>query len=129
MGTIAGYDGKVVWGTAGTIVSDVGSNVHSWKLDLTGEALDNTDFTSTGWKTFMAGLKQWGGSLEAYCDASKPITIASVGTSTTIKLYIDGTKYYNGTALCTGVHPSVGVEGIETQTIDFQGTGALTLLP
>ena len=127
MAVMAGYNGKVIFGTAGAIVSDANHNVTSWKLDYTADTVDSTDFTSTGWKAFTATLKTWGGSLEAFVDSTNPLTIADVGSSGTIQLYLSDALYYNGTAICTGIHPSVGVEGIETQTIDFQGTGALVL--
>jgi len=125
--TIAGYNGKVVFGAAGSIISDANHNVTSWKLDYTADTVDNTDFTTTGWKTFLATLKTWGGSLEMFVDSGNPLEIADVGTSGAIQLYLSDALYYGGTAICTGIHPSVGVEGIETQTVDFQGSGALTL--
>ena len=124
MAVIAGYSGKVNFGT---VVADTGFNITSWKLDYTADTVDTTDFTSTGWKAFTSTLKTWSGSLEMFVDATNPISIADVGTSATIALYLNDTTYYGGTAICTGVHPSVGVEGVETQTIDFQGTGALVL--
>jgi len=123
MAALVGYGGKVDWST---VVSDVGYDINAWKLDFTAESLDSTDFSTSGWRTFIAGLKQWGGSLDAFIDGTNQLTIADVGSSATIKLYNDTNHYYKGTALCTGVHPSVGVEGIQTQSLDFQGTGALT---
>jgi predicted secreted protein len=122
MAALVGYGGKVDWST---VVSDVGYDINAWKLDFTAEALDSTDFSSVGWRTFIAGLKQWGGSVEAFVDGAAQLTIADVGSSAAIKLYNDTNHYFTGTALCTGVHPSVSVEGIQTQTLDFQGTGAL----
>jgi len=124
MAVIAGYNGKVDWGT---VISDANYNVVSWSLDYTTDTVDTTDFTSTGWKAFTATLKTWAGSVDTFVDASNPLTIADVGTSATIELYLSDALYYHGSAICTGIHPSVGVEGVETQTIDFQGTGALTL--
>lgn len=123
MGALAGYSGKVNWGT---VVSDVGYDLNAWKLDYTAEALDTTDFSTSGWRAFIAGLKAWSGSVEAFCDDTKQLTIADVGSSATIQLYNNDSHYYSGTAICTGVHPSVSVDGVQTQTLDFQGTGALT---
>jgi len=123
MAGIAGYTGNVDWGT---VVSDAGYKLNSWKLDFTADSLEDTDFDSNGWKTFLTGLKGWSGTIEAFVDDTNQLTIADVGTSATLKLYINDTKYFSGSAICTGVHPAVGVEGVETQTLDFQGTGELT---
>ena len=79
----------------------------------------------------MAGMKQWGGSLEAYIDSVKPLPVSDVGSTGTLRLYahvsdaVVDNVIYKGSAICTGIHPSVAVEGIETQTLDFQGTSAL----
>ena len=135
MAVMAGYNGNVLWMSDAAVpsdstaiyLSDATHRLYSWKLDYTVDTVDSTDFTSTGWKAFTATLKTWGGSLETFVNPAKPLTIADVGSSATIQLYLSDALYYNGTAICTGIHPSVGVEGIETQTVDFQGTGALVL--
>ena len=121
MAVLAGYNGSVNWGT---VLGTTGYDVHAWKLDLTAEPPDKTNFTSTGWKSFLAGLRQWGGSLEMFIDGSNQLTIADIGSSATIQLFFNDTYLLQGNAICTGVHPSVSVEGIQTQTVDFQGTGA-----
>ena len=123
MAALAGHGGKVDWGT---VISDAGYNINAWKLDFTADALETTDFSTTGWRSFVAGLRQWAGSVEAYVDGTNQMTIADVSSSASIYLHNDTNHYFTGTAICTGVHPSVGVEGIQTQTIDFQGTGTLT---
>ena len=135
MGSVVGFDGTAKWSKTGSdliiYLSDATSYIHSWKLDFTAEALDNTDFTSIGWKSFMAGMKQWGGSMEAYINDAKPLPVSDVGATGTLRLYshvsdaLVKNTLYKGSAICTGIHPSVAVEGIETQTLDFQGTGVL----
>jgi len=137
--TLAGYNGNVTWSSDAAVVSDTTAiylsdathNLYSWKLDYTVDTVDNTDFTSTRWKTYAATLKTWSASVEAFIDSTSPIPVSDVGSTATLRLYsyisdttIDD-SYYRGSAICTGIHPSVSVEGIETQTIDFQGTDAL----
>ncbi len=38
----------------------------NWTLDLTCDMLDSTEFASSGWRTFKAGLKGWTGTAEGY---------------------------------------------------------------
>lgn len=133
MSGLAGYDGKVKWAFSDTTIylSDATHNLYSWKLDFTAEALDSTNFTTTGWRTFLAGLKQWSASVEAFVDDTNSIPVSDVGSTARIYLYNHisdatiGNLLYKGDAICTGIHPSVSVDGIQTQTLDFQGTSDL----
>ena len=135
MAALAGHDGKFKWTSdaAGAVplISDATHNIFSWKLDYTADALETTDFSTTGWRSFVAGLRQWAGSAEAYIDGTNQIPVSDVGGSANLWLYyhVSDTilthEIYKGTAIITGIHPSVGVEGIQSQTIDFQGTGTL----
>jgi len=138
---LAGYDGNVTWAsdtmvlldTSKIYLSNATHKLYSWKLDYTADTAENTDFTSTGWKTFMTTLKTWNANVEAYIDSTNTIPISDVGSTAVLRLFnhISDTTiddiYYKGNAICTGIHPAVGVDGIETQTIDFQGTDALKI--
>ena len=124
MAVIAGYDGGVDWGLI--VDSDVaGYSTHSWSVDVTGEAHDITDFNSSGWRTFLAGLKGWSGSVELFVDGTTHCSPSDVGSSATLKLSLNSSNYLSGTAICTGWHPTASVDGVETQSLDFQGTGTL----
>ena len=128
MPAVAGYSGTVTWTHGG---GDIDLNVRSWSLDYVADTLDTTDFTSTGDRTFIGGLRSWSGTFENLLDgATAPIGQGSdIGTSTSIILDDAGSggTRYSGTAICTGIHPSVTVDGVNTITVDFQGTGALTI--
>jgi len=125
MTVIAGYDGQFDWG--GIIDSDVTYHTHSWSLDVTGDMLDVTDFTSAGWREFIAGLKGWSGSVELYTDSAngKQVVPSDVGTSAALRLYFNSTDYAWGKAYVSGWSAAVAVDGVETQTVNFQGTSDL----
>jgi len=123
MAVITGHDGQVDW--ADIVDSDVAYRTHAWSLDLVGDTHDVTDFTSTGWREFVAGLKGWSGTVELYIDGAYSPVPSDVGSSARLHLYLSD-NYLDGTAICTGWHPSVSVDGVETQTLDFQGTSDLT---
>ena len=135
MAGLAGYDGNVKWTSdalgATAWMSDATHNLYSWKLDFTAEALDSTNFSTSGWRTFVAGLKQWNASVEAYVDDTNQIPVSDVGSTARLWMYSHvsdaaiGNLLYKGEAICTGVHPSISVEGIQSQTLDFQGTSDL----
>jgi len=125
MAEIVGYNGQIDLG--GVIDSDVSYNTHAWSLDLSADALDTTNFTSTGWRKFIAGLKSWTGSCELYTDGTYRMVPSDVGTEVTGTFFLsDTTNYLTGKCLITGWSPAVSVEGVETQSISLQGSSDLT---
>lgn len=125
MAEIVGYNGDFNW-TGIVDRATAGYHTHTWSLDLVADALDATDFDSTGWRDFIAGLKGWTGSVELNVDSSARIAPSDVGASAAIKFFLNSSNTLTGTAICTGWHPAVAVDGLETQTLDIQGTGILT---
>ena len=132
MAEISGYGGKFKWSRASDVtytalnISDATYNIHAWNADLTVDPLETTGFADSGNKTFVRGLKAWTAAAEAYADSTNAIQPSDVGLEGTIYLYPNTTTYWTGAALLTGVHPAVAVDGVVTQTLDFQGTAALT---
>ena len=124
MSVITGYSGQIDWGA--TLDSDTAYNTHSWSLDVTADIHDITDFTTSGWRKQTAGLKGWSGTMEIYVDDTVWVETSHVGANVALKLYLNDTKYFSGNAICSGIHPAVSVDGIETQTIDFAGSSDLS---
>ena len=119
MARLIGYGGDVT--VAGASVT----GVKSWKLDYTFDTLEGTGFDSSGAKVYTPGLKGWNGSFEGYKDGA-PLTI---GTSIALVLKESSTagQNYSGSAIVTGLHPSVGVDGLASVSYDFQGSATLTI--
>ena len=125
MAIFVGYGGAVKVGTA--TVAEIGE----WSLDI---GLDTQETASFGdqWKEFVGTLKEWSGSCSGRWDMTdttgqKAMQDALLGgTTVTLKLYLDATKNYSGTALITKVSPKASVDGVMEVTFDFQGTGAAT---
>ncbi len=67
MGAFSGHSGNVTFGSGYTV------NVYSWSIDYTAEALESTDFASSGARTFIPGLTGWSGSYECRLDSATPI--------------------------------------------------------
>ncbi len=124
MARLAGYEGWVDWTGIAPSASAYASM--SWSLDLVVDMLDVTDFDSSGDRQFIRGLKGWTGTIEMKIDNANQIQPSDVGAEAEIQLALSDGSTLSGSALCNGWHPSVTVDGEETQTLDFQGNGALT---
>jgi len=123
---LVGYNGQVDW--AALIDSDQTYQTFSWSLDISADAIDVTDFTSTGWRKQLAGLKGWSGTIEAYIPSDttyRSVPSDTIGIEAQLHLYLDSSKYLNGKAICTGMHPGSAVDGVQTQTFDFTGSSDL----
>ena len=118
MAEVAGKGGSITF--AGLTVG-----VKTWTCDLVGDAIEVTDYSDNGHRTYIAGLDGWTASVELNWDAANTIDI---GDSAALTLTIvSATTYYSGTALVTGISISSSVDGVVTATISFQGSGACTL--
>lgn len=126
MAAIAGYGGKVMVG------ANVVAEIEEWGLDIGAESLETTNFSSNGWKEFIAGLKEWSGSFSGNWDMSdlngqKALQDALLGgTPVALYLYVNDTNYYSGTALIEGEAPKAAVGGKVEVEFNFKGTGSLS---
>ena len=123
MSVIKGYDAQVDLGVI--VDSDVAYRTSGWSLDVAGDTHDVTDFTSEGWREFLAGLKGWSGTIEKFVDDTNQIVPSDVGATATITLYLNSTHYLRGSAILNGWNPSVAVGDAETESLSFQGTSDL----
>jgi predicted secreted protein len=124
---IAGKGGGVYLG-----VNKV-AEVKSWKLDIEADMLETTNFDTNGWKTYLAGLKQWSGSFDYEWKVSTDTTGQKAlqdallgGTSLSIKLDVNGTNNYTGNAFVKTESIETPVDDVISGSFDFQGTAALT---
>ena len=104
------------------------AGVYDWEshviLDYTSDALESTDFYSAGIKSYIVGGSGWSGSFAGYKEGV-PLSIGEIygielAESATV------TEMWLGNIIITGVHPSVGHDGVVSYSYDFQGTGNLT---
>ena len=97
---IAGKNGKVIIGTGTTKV--VG--IKNWSLELSLETLETTAL-GDDWKNYISGLKEWTASAEGDFEVTTDTTGQKLlsdaylaGTTVEVKLFVDATNYYTGTA-------------------------------
>ncbi len=117
MANYAGYGGSVTF-------PNLTAGVKSWTLDDSVDMLDKTTFASAGNREFMRGLKTWTATCEVVYDSAN--TAATGDSGTLILYYVAAGTNKTGTALVQSISSTTVVDGLVTQTINFQGTGALT---
>jgi len=123
---LAGKGGAVKLGTNKI------AEISNWSLDLGADDIDITSFDSNGWKEYLAGLKEWSGSIEGNLktddtNGQKAILNAWLsGASLAFTFVVSSGVTFQGSAL---VKPSieVPVDDKASFSCDITGTGALTL--
>jgi hypothetical protein len=110
-------------GTGGAVsIGSAIATAKEWGLDLQGDAIDTTNFSSGAWRTKIGGLKGGSGTVKINLDDSN---IAPVNPSANIgfNLQTESGKGYSGNAVVTGVKTALPVEGILTQELTFDTSG------
>lgn len=123
---IAGRKGKVEIGENKLI-----SEIKNWSLDIGSETIETSCF-GVEWKQFIAGIMEWSASAEGMfnvqndTDGQAALQTAFLnGETVTLKLYVNSTVYYTGTAIITSLSIEDDVTDAVTISFEFQGTGAL----
>lgn len=126
----------VIIGDTGTVTFANGYvvNVKAWTLNVVADEHDVTDFAASAWAVYLTGLKRWSGSYECWLDDTTTLPrvnpgvddtwAASTGTAT----FTSSTgRTFAGTIFITGNDIKIGPADPNTVTINFRGSGALTL--
>lgn len=107
--------------------------LQEWTLDIALNAEETTEFADD-WKNFVGGMVEWSGSVSGNFDPSNTqqkaihdalLTAAPTGALTDLRFYMDGTHYWSGSVIITGVAVNITVSGLVKITINFQGNGVL----
>ena len=126
---VAGKNGKVVIGDSST---EKVFGMKNWSLELSLETLETTAL-GDDWKNYITGLKEWTASSEG--DYGVPTDTAGQkalqdaflnGTTVKVKMYVDGTNYYQGDAYISSLSIEDPVDDVVSISIEFTGTGALS---
>ncbi|MBA7574323.1 hypothetical protein ES708_16128 [subsurface metagenome] len=119
MAEISGVDGSVDFEAGKTYVK-------SWTLSYVGDALETTNFDSTGaTRTYIAGLTGWSGSFDALYSTSNTAVPSSTGTINLKSGASTGVGNWSGSVIITGMDITTPRDGLVTQSYTFQGTGTL----
>jgi predicted secreted protein len=121
-------------GKAGVV--QLGSNdfaeVRSYSITETADTTESTTLGNNS-KTYVATLTDFSGTVECFFDDtdSTAQVAATVGSSITLNLGPEGSGSgaykLTGTAIITNKEISASQDGLVELTIEFQGTGGLTI--
>lgn len=102
----------------------------NWSINLVGDAIETTDKSDSGHRTYIAGLKGWNGSAEKHW-LTTPL-LDFIGDILIIKFLIDTTGdvadelRYEGIGVITGHGITSAVDTLVNESISFQGSSVLT---
>jgi len=122
----ANTDAVTVSGTA-LAVDQVGG-MFGWKLDLDSDMEEVTTFASNGWKEYIASLKGFSGSADAYWTDTETADFMSNGEEVILVLYTDDTankNRYEGYGVLKKDSIDVQTKAVVKDTLNFEGDGTL----
>lgn len=115
-------------GTAG-VVSIGGSNVaevRSYTITETAETADCSSMANSGYRTHVATLNGWEGSLDLVWDKQDDV-ITVGGANVALIVYPEGSgDNMAGQIIITSIEVTASYDGIVEASVNFTGTGALT---
>lgn len=139
MATHIGRNGIVkILGTAADEDGTAVGELKSFSIEETGDTVEYTAMGDSA-RVFLPTLTSFSGSLDVFWDENDAgQTGLAIGTSLLIKFMPEGDtndggdpavndKFYDGTAIVTGVSRSASFDGMVEASISVQGTGPLTL--
>jgi len=132
MATYTGENGKVeitAEDSAGTVTV---AEVRSWTVEHTKDVIEDTVMGDAA-RTYKSGLHQFSGSMEVVYDdghtaASNAFDPAQDG-ALSVEFYPNSTsgEKFSGSVIVTSVSRTASFDDLVTATVNFQGTGALTI--
>src|SRR5690606_769786 len=131
---IAGKDGSFKIYDNG-VKKDV-QEINEWSIDLSVDTEDVSAFDENGWKSFLATLKEWSGSisgnwtLEKAQSGQRELFEAFMNNrQLEVDFIVDNVEghFYRGKMMLTSLPVTNAVAGVVEFSADFQGTGILEL--
>ena len=132
MATYTGENGKVeitAEDSAGTVTV---AEVRSWTVEHTKDVIEDTVMGDAA-RTYKSGLHQFSGSMEVVYDdghtaATNAFDPAQDG-ALNVEFYPNSSsgEKFSGSVIVTSVSRTASFDDLVTATVNFQGTGALTI--
>lgn len=103
-------------------------------FSASGESIDTTTFSSSGWKERIQGLKEFSMSLSGFydpTDTNGQVALRTAwlnGTTVTVDYLVDGAVGFQGDYLVTSMEIGAGTSGEVSVSFELESTGALTIV-
>ena len=132
MATFTGENGKVDITAEDSAGLTTVAEVRSWTVEHTKDVIEDTVMGDAA-RTYKSGLHQFTGSMEVVYDsthssATNAFDPAQDG-ALSVEFYPDATsgQKFSGSVIVTSVSRTASFDDLVTATVNFQGTGALTI--
>ena len=108
------------------------AEVRSWTVDHTKDVIEDTAMGDTA-RTYKHGLQQFTGSMEVIYDSTHTTATRAFDPThedeLTVEFYPSETtgQKFSGKILVTSVSRTASFDDLVTATVNFQGTGTLTV--
>jgi hypothetical protein len=127
MAAFSGTAGSVLYMNGGTAVVE---GIGEWSVDVQGEAVETTAF-GVNWRENIVGIRSYTISFSGRRDGAAGQELLHTGILAgsihAFRLHENATKYWNvGSAVFTGMNPSLSFDGRGDTSYEFTGSGALT---
>ena len=127
----AGYGGFFQYdATAGSTPTTVLKGINNWTVNYNADALEATNFTDSGTRTYIGGQTGWTGTITGFYDTSSTVVYNSTiapGNTIEVEFTMAAGHDMEGDAVVTGMSYTTGVDGAVTVSLDLQGNGALAI--
>jgi len=132
MATFTGENGKVDITAEDSAGLTTVAEVRSWTVEHSKDVIEDTVMGDAA-RTYKSGLHQFSGSMEVVYDsdhtgASNAFDPSQDG-ALSVEFYPDATsgQKFSGSVIVTSVSRTASFDDLVTATVNFQGTGALTI--
>ena len=125
MAAMHGKDGLV------KISTNTGASISGWRIDSFGSQLFDASPLQNTWETLQDGLRSASGSVLCDWDEADSnvqgalLTAAEGGTTATLLLYVNATKYFSIPAYIT-LGAEVNIGGVVKRTFNFRSSGTVS---
>lgn len=101
----------------------------AWSMSTSGDVAESTDMNDT-FKLYEPGFDDATATVSGLAATTRD-TIGELGAGVTLKLYIDGTNYFQFVAICTGVTETVDLNDVGKieYTYEMNATAGVEYLP
>jgi predicted secreted protein len=106
------------------------SGANAWSLEIEHDIAELSAF-GDDWRRILAGLRSWGGSIDAWHDQASKVLHTAVTADTVLPILIypddtDITTYISGNALFASNEREGSMDGAITSATEFTGDGVVT---
>jgi len=133
MATLTGRLGQVRIGQDSAGAETVIAEVRSWTVEHTKEVIEDTSMGDTS-RSYLQGLEDFTGTMEVIYDTGHTAATKAFSPESRDDLFVDfvtastaSSQKFSGQVIVTSVSRTASFDDLITATVNFQGTGGITV--